>query len=512
MKKTFSFLADVDSLLAAIAGFYIIHLFARHGGIGISPDSVTYISAARNFASGKGLMEFDNVPMVDFPVFYSIFLGAISFITRIDPVVFGPLLNGLMFATVLFLSGWMMNRFYFPSRWYKGIILSCLVLSPCLLEVYSMMWSETLFILILMIFIAVFKLYLDDERLVTLVLASFLAGLACVTRYAGVTLVATGGMLVVLNYRMNISRRIVHLSIFCAVSASLLIVNLTRNTALSGTYTGMRQKGITPLIQNLSYFGTVICDWMPLPKDNSNLALVITFGTVLLLGIALVVLFMTRRGYHSYEHIAIVFCLVYIAFMLLSATVSRYEQFTNRLLSPMFIPLIWGLSGLIPLWIQKLPRPARLWTIGLGILLAAGFQYNQWLHDYETYDGVKDAGIPGYTEDPWPQSPLLEFINKNKNLFKTGYSLYSNAADYLYFYTGLHPYNLPQRVFPVEQKKFYADPRHYIIWFNDIDNPDLTTLEEVRRNQNFIPLQSFTDGTIYVSVDSTLASPVKRDP
>jgi len=178
----------------------------------------------------------------------------------------------------------------------------------------------------------------------------------------------------------------------------------------------------------------------------------------------------------------------------------------------MFIPLIWGLSGLIPLWIQKLPRPARLWTIGLGILLAAGFQYNQWLHDYETYDGVKDAGIPGYTEDPWPQSPLLEFINKNKNLFKTGYSLYSNAADYLYFYTGLHPYNLPQRVFPVEQKKFYADPRHYIIWFNDIDNPDLTTLEEVRRNQNFIPLQSFTDGTIYVSVDSTLASPVKRDP
>jgi hypothetical protein len=512
MKKTIAFTAHIDSILAAIAGFFVIQLLAKHGGIGISPDSVTYISAARNFMAGKGLLEFDNVPMVDFPAFYPIFLATISSISKIDPVAFGPLLNGLMFALLLLLSGSMMNKFYYPSRWYKVIILSFLVISPCLLEVYSMMWSETLFILLVMIFIDVFRIYLDRENLPLLVLVAILAGLACVTRYAGVTVIATGGMLIVLNYRMNFNRRIVHLLIFCAISSSLMILNLARNASVSGTYTGMRQKGITPLIQNLSYFGEILCDWLPLPKDNPTLALLVTIGSILLLGIVLFTLFLTRKGYHSYEHIAVVFCLVYIGFMLLSATVSRYEQFTSRLLSPLFIPLIWGLTGLIPWWIQKLPGPGRAWMVGMGVLLAACFQYNQWEQDSETWEGVKDAGIPGYTEDPWPQSPLLDFVNKNKNLFKPGYSLYSNAADYVYFYTGLHPYNLPQKVFPQEQKKFYADPRHYVIWFKDIDNPDLTGIEEVRKNQFFIPLDTFTDGTIYISVDTTRVIPSRPHP
>jgi hypothetical protein len=507
-KPSFALLENLDSILAGAAGFYIIQLFAKHGGIGISPDSVTYISAARNFSSGHGLVEFDNMPLVDFPAFYPIFLGTISFISGTDPVQYGPLLNGLMFALLLYLCGSMMNGFYFPSKWYKRILLSCLVISPCLLEVYSMLWSETLFILILMIYIAVFKIYLDKETFPSLLLLSILAGLACVTRYAGVTLVATGGMLITLNYRMVIRKRIFHLILFCAISGSLLITNLVRNALASGTYTGMRQKGITSLAQNLSYFGSVLCDWLPVPKNNSGIAMLVMLGSVALLITVLLVLFLSRKGYHSYEHISIIFCLIYIGFMLFSATVSRYEQFTNRLLSPLFIPMLWGMSGLIPWWIQKIHGSMAKWVIvGLGVLLAAGFQYNQWVQDNETYEGVKDAGIPGYTEDPWPHSPLLDFVKKNQEIFKPGYGLYSNAADYIYFYTGLHPYNLPQKVFPAEQKRFYADPRHYIIWFNDIDNPDMTGIDEIRQHQYFLPVKTFQDGSIYISMDSALTRP-----
>ena len=502
---------NVDSILAAALGFYIIQLFSRHGGIGISPDSVTYISAARNFSAGKGLIEFDNVPMVDFPAGYPIFLGIISFVTRMDPVAFGPVLNGFMFACVIYLCGYMMNRFYYPSRWYKIVLLSCFVISPCLLEIYSMMWSETLFILVLLLFIASFKTYLDNEKLSSLLLISMLAGIACVTRYAGVTLVVTGGMLITLNYRMNFMKRIRHLFIFGCVSASLLILNLLRNSASSGTFTGQRQKGITPLLQNIYYFGAVLCDWLPVPKNNNTVQLLVVLGCAALLTTVLLILFLSRTGYHSYEHVSIIFSFVYIGFMLFSATVSRYEQFSSRLLSPLFIPVLWGLSGMLPLWIHKLPRPASRWTAaGLGLVLAAWFQYNQYQQDAETWDGVRDAGIPGYTEDPWPQSPMIAFINKNPGMFKPAYSLYSNAADYLYFYTGLHPYNLPQEVFPGEQKRFYADPRHYIIWFNDIDNPDFINLDEILQNQRFTLLQNFQDGSIYVSVDSSAVKQVQQ--
>ena len=49
---------------------------------------------------------------------------------------------------IIYLAGIIMEQFEYRSRWYKAAILSCIVLSPGLLEDYSMMWSETLFIFI----------------------------------------------------------------------------------------------------------------------------------------------------------------------------------------------------------------------------------------------------------------------------------------------------------------------------------------------------------------------------
>ena len=41
-----------DSLIASVAGFFTIYFFTQHGGIGISPDSIAYTSAARNLIAG----------------------------------------------------------------------------------------------------------------------------------------------------------------------------------------------------------------------------------------------------------------------------------------------------------------------------------------------------------------------------------------------------------------------------------------------------------------------------
>ncbi len=55
--------------------------------------------------------------------------------------------------------------------------------------------------------------------------------------------------------------------------------------------------------------------------------------------------------------------LVYCIFMLISVQLTRYEQFTNRLLSPMFIPLLWSLSWWIPGFLTQtiIPDEMDLW-------------------------------------------------------------------------------------------------------------------------------------------------------
>ncbi len=93
----FSLSNNLDSLLAAFAGFFLIQIFAKHSGIGVSPDSVTYISASRHLIQGVGFKSFDLQPVVDFPFAYPFFLTIISFFTQMDPLQFGALLNGILF-------------------------------------------------------------------------------------------------------------------------------------------------------------------------------------------------------------------------------------------------------------------------------------------------------------------------------------------------------------------------------------------------------------------------------
>ena len=39
--------------LPPLTGFILIQIFSKHSGIGVSPDSVTYLSAARHMAAGN---------------------------------------------------------------------------------------------------------------------------------------------------------------------------------------------------------------------------------------------------------------------------------------------------------------------------------------------------------------------------------------------------------------------------------------------------------------------------
>src|ERR1700742_3754715 len=94
---------NYDAIPVAIVGFFVVQALCAYGGVGISPDSVVYISTAQNIHDHGAINDFTNMPVMDFPAFYPIFLSGLLFLTGHGVPSVGPILDGLLFATVIVL-------------------------------------------------------------------------------------------------------------------------------------------------------------------------------------------------------------------------------------------------------------------------------------------------------------------------------------------------------------------------------------------------------------------------
>ena len=469
------YLNNLDSFIAACIGFYVIYIFTRYSGVGISPDSIMYASTATNIQAHGSLLTFNGHPITFFPVFYPFFLGVIQFITKVDPIKAGGIIDASLFAGVIFTSGWIMSKFVadakifilahkdlwlilayvilclgvgygilkipgwsdsflgadtrFVYKWlalsgiifiagqkYKWLIMAAIILSPGLLEIYTYLWSETLFILEVMLFIIAYSHYMQTHSLKQLLVVGIITAIACITRYVGITIVGAGGLLLLLDNRLTFAKKIGHGLFYAGISVSLLVANLVLNKLTTGLSTGTREPAITPFHENLHYTGTVFCDWAALGDKLYPYATFIA-GTVLLALIAVLLWKAFTRQINSYENIVIAFAVAYGLFIVIWASISRFERINSRLISPMFIPLLIGCTSWVPDVLALIRNKAKYVLAGVAIVLMVTFEYATYQTDAERYDNENDFdrapstdpgdvnGVPGYTDDSWNKSP-----------------------------------------------------------------------------------------------------------
>jgi len=141
-------------------------LLTTRWGIGLSPDSITYIGAARSLLMGNGLSvptysgQFS--PMTHFPPLFSGLLSVIGSI-GIAPLEGARWLNAIFFAANIALVGVIV---YFSTG---SIFLSLLgsvlmvVLFP-MVQAHSMAWSEPLFIFFGFLGLFLLALYMGTAR------------------------------------------------------------------------------------------------------------------------------------------------------------------------------------------------------------------------------------------------------------------------------------------------------------------------------------------------------------
>jgi hypothetical protein len=486
----------LDALIAAMAGFIMVHLYTKYSGAGISPDSIMYMSTARNLNDHLGYTYFGGKPIVAFPVFYPTFLAIAQFITRTDPLILAPYINGLLLATLVFLSGLIMERF--TSKWYKWFILLAIVLSPSLLEIYSFLWSETLFMVWMLIFIIACHHYGQVHTTKALVTLAIVTALALITRYAGITLVGTGGLLLICDRELALRKKIKHIVLFGIISISLLIANLVRNAMVTHTGTGPRYKSLTSLSENMHYFGTVMCDWFTLSEKQYGLAFTITLLLILAFITAFLLnTFRNKSMYNSYENIIIAFFIVYALFMIISATISRYERINNRLLSALFIPFLLGCTYWIPIALKKAAPKFRLPLAVVALLVGVVFITGERSKDMQRYDDESEYGVPGYADDSWNKSALIYTLRTRPHIFEPAYPIYNNACEGFYFFTGRGSQYIPKTTVPADIKKFYALKHFYLVYFDQLPDTALLSLKDIQQHKKLTTIFHSADGGMY---------------
>lgn len=484
-----------DALLATVLSTIALYLLMKHSGIGISPDSVEYITAAENIYRHGHMADFTGLLLVLFPAGYPCLLAVIQLLTGLSVMAFAPVLNSVLFGGVLFATATIINGLEKTATWYRSFFLLALVLSRCMLQAYSMLWSETVFVLLTLLFIIQAHRYLQQKTWRSLFLLSLITAITLVTRYAGVVLLAVGSILMLTDEAIGRRKKIQHLLVFNLAGASLLAVNLIRNHFVSKSLTGTRQRAERGLWDNLLDIGNTFGNWLPFMNGYEKMMAVL-FIILVLLALAVVVYrVLQQQFFQSYETVLALFFLVYALFMVTIATVSRFEELNSRLLLPLYIPMLLLLTG----WfIPVMRKTFGLKKIGfclLILLLYAGFHWHQYRQNIDAWEGIKDAGIPGYTEDGWTQSETIDYIRKHKQALGT--LIYANANDAIYFLTGLRADVLPHKDIPKEIKEFIGKPAFCVVMFTDGDNPDLVPIAFVQRHKKLIWQKTFADGAIY---------------
>lgn len=491
------FTPHIDSMIAALIGGVLIILFTNHNGLGISPDSIYYTSASDAWVKGNGWIQFDQTPLVMFPVGYPFLLGILHFIFPQGIIPFMPFVNALLFAIVILLSGVMLEKINL-SKWFKWILLLFIVFSPTLIEIYSMLWSETLFIVEILVFIFCTHIYFTNANFKNLLMMALVAAFATITRFAGVTLIMTGGLLLLLENRLNFVQKVKEILIFSCVSISLLVINLSRNLYLTNTFTGIRQKGQTAFATNLKLVGEVIADWLPGTQFINGFSLII--GAVFIITLSSIFLYRTKKGlaHNSYEKIAATFSIVFAFFMLVSATLSRYEPINSRLMSPLYIPFLFTLGfygkSLVQLVRNSFFKKITQWLLAVLSIISL---YEFGVYDQSNYKEVHEGGIGSYSDDDWAFSPLLKELQVNHSYFQMGQPVYSNASHAVYYYAHENISILPEKAHAQKVDMFNQLPQNILIWFHNEENFDLLSLEEIKMQKKLTVLKEFKDGIIF---------------
>jgi len=439
-------------LLAALAAFLI--LYATPQGLGLSDDSIAYIAGARSLINGEGYREAwlaSNGAVTHFPPGFSSALALIG-LSGLDPVRGARFVNALLFGTNTFLLGllgWRMTR-----SQVAGIVLSLLFLiNASLLRVHAVAMSEPLYIFFSLAAFLAFSQYFQQEKNIWLVLTGCFVALSYLTRYAGLALLATFVVaLIVLHDTWK--KRVASAGGFLAGAAPFLLAWSVRNQLVADNatnrklvYHGLTAENVETGLYNFSEFLMPFEPWRRAWMSAPNL-----FGIVLsIIGLALLI-WLVQKGLKKFlqpsterpeilSFTNALYIFGYLASILSSMLFfDASTKFKLRILSPVYVALL-VLLVYLGYWLWQ--KRSTIWR-ALVAVLAVFILFLSFSDARATVSQLHKGG-QGYASFQWYDSEAMDFLSE----LPEGTRIYTNQPGPVYLYTDRPAYVLPDLIDPV---------------------------------------------------------------
>lgn len=451
LKSQFIFLLALG--LIAVGAISVL-LYSTPQGLGLSDDSIAYIAGARSILAGNGYREAwlaSNQPVTHFPPGLSSMLALIG-LSGLDPLRGTRFLNSILFGAnsfLLGLLGWRMTH----SK-VAGVMLALLfAVNASLFNVHAVAMSEPLYIFFSLAAFLTFSEYFRLEKNFWLAATACLVSFAYLTRYAGLALLLTFLVALILLHD-TWKKRITSAAIFVGAALPFLFGWSIRNKIVADnatnrilTYHAITAENIQTGIYNVSEFLIPVEVWRRALIKIPNFF----FMALSIIGLILLI-WVVYKGLKKFfqpaterpELLAFTNGLYIFGYLSsIIATMLLFDastKFKLRILSPVYVSML-VLLVMLAYWLWE--KRSVIWR---SLVIVIAFIVLS-LSVYDITDAVNKLhkGGQGYASFQWYDSQAMDFLSKLPKDIR----IYTNQPGPVYLYAGRPSHVLPDLIDPV---------------------------------------------------------------
>lgn len=335
-----------------IASMTLVVVSTR-SGIGISWDSTDYMAVGRNMASGIGVIDVVGLSMTVRPPGISSLICLGDWLGLMPSTTF-VIINTVSAGVSTFFAMLILKK----ANVRKSVVISALFIiafSPSLLSMYSMAWSEPVFIALV---VTALWIALSPRTLpMHLLLGTMFVSMFFI-RYVGpfysfpIALIA----IFTQSRRSGFIKSIFRIGSIYFVSLVPQCLWLLRNKSIDGTLTGARNGAggtyLQPIKTMTGTFGSWIVGHDPLDGNggiylnwNDFSAIMKIAGCIFVALLVALIFFLVTLCKQRHEASIIALCLLFVSIFYITFSVIRFVHFEigpldNRMMSGVYIPLI----------------------------------------------------------------------------------------------------------------------------------------------------------------------------
>jgi 4-amino-4-deoxy-L-arabinose transferase-like glycosyltransferase len=483
-------------------------------GIGISPDSVNYLSASKSFLINGVFLGYDGSALTHWPPLFPIILSGLSYL-GINPLDSMQYFHGLTLGLTSVLTFYFVNSI---SRTLSFSFIAGLLVSigPPLIFVSSNLWSEPIFSLLVLSSIILLARYIRNPSPSFLILLSVMCALAFLQRYSGVTLIIISSLAIFLYSKDTFRIRLINIVTFGVISCLPVTIWIVRNLIINATLSGERFYSLEKVIPSISaaliqiggFFFPKEFSWLEIKPFDLDIYKIVVFSIGLLIliyasYISIKSIFDTNNNSGAESKILSLTIIIYTLFIIYALfTACCAERFFSPLYPIVIIIFIIIAHKIIYFYKHKANRNI---VVFIYFLIFSVVTANAAAATYRTLK-FKEVGY-GLTGIEWKDNQVLNYLKKLNN--KQAFCVFSNGPDYVYFHASV---KCVKRA--AEYKPFYhaiqIDTRDKIFsqikksqkkvifaWLNNVREERYYNIEALQDSFFVTKLFESSDGSIY---------------